>query len=158
MSAYMTLRTPMVDRECLIEGLTAAGLARDQIEVHDQPASLTGWGGQAEIVLRRRVTGDPYNDIGFRRTATGWVAVLSDDHPRFGRTWLTRVQEAYDAAFSRKQARLAEEERRRIEAEQRALVEAQRQAIHAKAKAMGYRVKETRVGQTVRLALVRRTY
>ena len=160
MSAFLTLRTPMLDRECLIEAIEATGLRRADIEVHARARALTGYqsGMQAEIVLRKQVTGDRYNDVGFQRTPTGYVAILSDDHPRFGRAWLADVQVAYDAAWTRKQARLAEAERQRLEEERRQLVEAQRVAIHAKAKAMGYRVKETRVGETVRLALVRRTY
>ena len=38
------------------------------------------------------------------------------------------------------------------------LVEAQRQSIHKKAKAMGYRVQETRQGDKLRLVLVKRVY
>jgi hypothetical protein len=53
---------------------------------------------------------------------------------------------------------LAEAERRRVEEERRKLVEAQRQAIHEKAKKMGYRVQETREGDSLRLVLVKRVY
>ncbi|MDX1973084.1 MAG: hypothetical protein SFY68_11195 [Candidatus Sumerlaeia bacterium] len=79
---------------------------------------------------------------------------------------------AYEAKYAEKQTRLerealeaevearrkAEAERIRMEEERRRLVEAQRLAVHEKAKKMGYQIKETREGETLRLVLVKRTY
>ncbi len=160
MSAYMTLRTPMVDEECLVEALVATGLGRAQIKVSPTPLTLQGYvrGRSAHILIPKGVTGDSYNDIGFLRTATGFTAVLSDDSSAFGRTWLRAVQDQYEARWSAKVERLAEAERQRLEREREQLVEAQTQAVRQRARAMGYQIKETRVGDTVRLALVKRTY
>ena len=60
-------------------------------------------------------------------------------------------------AFERRDLRSVEE-RRRVEEERQRVVEAQRQTVHERAKKMGYRVQESRVGETVRLVLVKRTY
>ncbi len=161
MSAYMTFRTPMTDRDCLLDALVAVGVQRARILVSDEAVPLQGYqaGRSAEIVIPRDVTGDRYNDIGFRRTPIGYEAVLSDDHPRFGQPWLERVQDQYDRAWAAKQDRLAEEERRRIEAERRELRDRQVEVLRARAKKAGYRVKEeVRAGDTVRLTLVRRTW
>ena len=160
MSAYITLRTPMIDEECLISALQDEGLTREQLQISAQPVPLRGWrrGQQAHIVIPREVTGDAYNDVGLLASPTGYTAILSDDHPRFGRAWLTRVHERYQAHWAAKEARLAEEERRKVEEARRQLVESQRKTVYARAKELGYRVKESREGETIRLVLVRRSY
>ena len=164
MSAYLTLHTPMTDLECLLAALAEVGFDASRVEVHDTPVRLVGYEGsrraqQANVVIRRAHVGSASNDIGFLASSTGYQAHVSGfDHPRFGATWLSRLSGRYDAHFAAKQARLAEEERRRLEEERRLLVEAQRQAVHARARKLGYRVQESRVGDTVRLVLVKRTY
>lgn len=45
-----------------------------------------------------------------------------------------------------------------MEEERQRLVEAQRKTVHEKAKKLGYQVKESREGETIRLVLVKRTY
>ena len=160
MSAYITLATPMTDQDCLLEALEELGFGADKVEVHTDAVSLSGYGRgrSANVVLRKAITGDAWNDIGFERTATGFRAIISDDHPRFGRAWVERVTASYKRHRQQKLARLAEAERRRVEEERRQLVEAQRQAVHQKAKKMGYRVQETREGDKLRLVLVKRVY
>jgi hypothetical protein len=71
---------------------------------------------------------------------------------------LSKVSAAYQARSAAKQERLAAEDRRRLEEERRCVVEAQRQAVHERATKMGYRVQETREGDTIRLVLVKRAY
>ena len=160
MSAYITLMTPMTDQECLLAAIVDGGVTLADIEVSATPVSLQGWGRgrEANIVLRKSITGDAYNDIGFLHTPTGYSAIISDDHLRFGRKWLSEVNTRYQTHLTAKYERLAAEERRRLEEERRLLVEAQRQAVHQRAKKMGYRVKETVEGDTIRLVLVKRTY
>jgi hypothetical protein len=164
MSAYLTLATPMLDAECLILALGDVGFHRDLIQVHDQPVPLRGYEGsaraqRAEIVIPRERVGNASNDIGFERTPTGYRAHVSDyDRARHGEHWMARLQTHYQAHHHDKQARLAEAERQRLAEERRRLVESQRDAIHARARALGYRVEETRAGGTVRLALVKRVY
>lgn len=160
MSAFITLNTPMVDEECLIEAIVEQGFDESKIVRSNELVALRGWrnGQKANIVLRKEDTGDRYNDIGFRLGAAGYVAILSDDHHAFGRNWLQRINTSYQTLWQAKQERMAEEERRRLEEERLRIVEAQRQAVHERAKKLGYRVKESKEGDTIRLVLVKRTY
>lgn len=160
MSAYITLMTPMMDEECLVSAIADLGIAEAKIERSSMPVQLRGWqsGREAHIVLRKELTNDRYNDIGFLRTPIGFQAILSNDHARFGGDWLAKVHARYQQHVQLKQARLAEEERRRLEEERRLLVEAQRASIYEKAKKLGYQVKESRENETLRLVLIKRTY
>lgn len=160
MSAYITLATPMLDEECLVAAIVDQGFQEASIVRSIHPVALRGWqqGRQAHIVLPKEHTGDAYNDIGFLRGPTGFTAILSNDYARFGSEWLSRVSARYQAHWSAKQERLAAEERRLLEEERQKVVEAQRQAVHERAKKMGYRVQETREGETIRMVLVKRTY
>ena len=164
MSAYITLMTPMTDRECLLAALADLGLDRTKVEVHDTPVNLVGYVGDrrvqvAHIVVRRQHLGRASNDLGFLATDTGYQALVSDyDHPRFGKNWLAQLGARYQEHWEAKAKRLAAEERRRVEEERKRLVEVQRQAVYQRAKKMGYRVKETREGESIRLVLVKRTY
>ena len=164
MSAYITLMTPMVDQDCLLSALSDLGFDHSKLEVHETPVSLVGYQGDrrtqtANIVIRRQHVGSASNDVGFLQTPTGYQAHVSGyDHPRYGAGWLIQLKDRYDAHWAVKQACLAEEERRRVEEQRRSLVEAQRQSVYERAKKMGYRVKETKQGDTIRLELVKRTY
>lgn len=178
MSAYITLATPMVDQECLLAALTELGFAAEHIEVHDQAVPLVGFEGdrrtvQGHVVIRKQHVGRASNDLGFERTATGYRAHVSDhDRSRYGPGWMAKLHERYQVHDGIKRARLereareaaiearrlAELEMRRREEERQRLVEAQRQAVRDKARKLGYRVKETREGETLRLVLVKRVY
>jgi hypothetical protein len=163
MSAYITLATPMVDRECLLEALAALGFGQERVEVHETPAVLHGYGGvrrgTAEVILRKQHQGaGALADIGFQRTATGFQAIVDQDDRVHGTPWLKQLHAQYEVHSRRKQERLAEAERQRLAEQRRQVVEAQRQAIHEKARKMGYRVQETREGDKLRLVLVKRVY
>lgn len=164
MSAYQTLLTPMTDQECLLAALGDLGFDANKVEVHATPVNLVGYAGDrraqtANIVIRRQHVGAASNDVGFLASATGYQAFVSGyDHPRFGTGWLTQLNGQYQTHWTAKQQRIAAEERRRLEEERRRVVETQRQTIHERAKKMGYTVRETREGETIRLVLVKRTY
>lgn len=167
MSAYITLMTPMTDQDCLVEALVGLGLPRERLEVSATPLTLRGYQRerQAHVVLRKELTGDAWNDIGFLQTTTGYRAVLSDDSQRFGASWLASVNAGYQQQVRLKEARLAELDRlareqaaQQRELERQRLVEAQRQAVEQRAKKLGYIVKESREADTIRLVLVKRTY
>lgn len=164
MSAYIALMTPMVDEECLIAALADIGFDRSKIETHDTPVALVGYEGdrraqRANIVIRRPHIGTASNDVGFLATSTGYQAFISGyDHPHLGPGWLAELHRLYLARWAAKEAALAAEERRRVEAERQRLVEAQRLVVHERAKQLGYRVEETREGDSIRLVLVKRTY
>lgn len=168
MSAFMSLPTPIVDQDALVEALEDLGFARAAIEVHAEAVPLVGYEGaarniHAHVVIRRRHVGAMSNDLGFERTATGFRAHISDfDRRAFGSTWLAKLHARHDAHHRAKLERLAAEARRREEErreeERRRLVEAQRAAIYEKARALGYRVEEKREGDKVRLVLMKRVY
>ena len=164
MSAYITLATPMMERQCLLDALADLGFGEDRVEVHADPAALVGYEGRsrtrvAHVIIRKHHVGPSSNDIGFLATPTGYRAIISDfDQTRYGRTWLTTLSGRYDHHHYRMLDRLQAEERRRKEEERKKLVDAQRKTITERARKMGYRVKETREGATVRLVLVKRVY
>ena len=160
MSAYITLMTPMTDQECLVAAIVDQGIAASSIECSVSPVPLRGWQSdrQANVVLRKEQTGDTYNDIGFLASPTGYTAILSNDYARFGPEWLSRVHGRYTHHAAAKLERAAAAERQRLEEERRKLVEAQRAAVQEKAKKLGYQVKESREGDTIRLVLVKRVY
>lgn len=164
MSAYITMLTPMTERESLVDALVDVGFAREHIELHTSAVQLEGIGGGARaqtgnVIIRRQHVGSASNDIGFFETPTGYEVHISDfDQSRYGRAWLAELHARYTARWEQKRARLAAEERRRVEEARRQLVERQREAVYARAKKLGYQIKESRAGETVQLVLVRRTY
>ena len=164
MSAYLTLMTPMVDRECLPQALCDLGFGHQKIELHETPASLTGYRGDsraqvANIIIRRQYVGSASNDVGFLATPTGYQSIISEfDLRNFGPGWTQELNIRYKHHEAVKHERLAEEERKRVEEERKRLVEAQRRAIHERAAKLGYQVKETKEGETLRMVLIKRTY
>jgi hypothetical protein len=169
----------MVDQDCLLQALADLGFTQDRVEVHPTAVPLVGYEGsrrqqRAHVVIRRHEVGTASNDIGFERTPTGFRTHVSDyDQRRYGGEWTRRLQARYEHHAAAKQAellrraretadlearRLAEIETRRLEEERRQLVDTQRRSIHEKARKLGYRVAETREGETVRLVLVKRVY
>lgn len=154
----------MLDQECVLASLADLGFDQNRVEIHEEPVALVGYMGgaraqTAHIVIRRQHVGSGSNDIGFLLTPTGYQAYVSGyDHRQYGQRWLDRLKDCYDGHWAAKQERLAEEERQRVEMERKRLVEAQRQSVYERAKKMGYRVKETKQGETIRLVLVKRSY
>jgi hypothetical protein len=176
-SAYITLASPMIDQEVLVQALAEVGFDASQVEIHETRVPLIGYHGderpeRAHVVIRREHLGKLSNDIGFERTPTGFRAHISDfDQRHYGRGWLRQLQDAYSrhdqikrerlaqtAAADVEARRVAEIEARRRDRERRELIEAQRQTIHEKARSMGYRVEESRQGENLRLVLVKRVY
>ncbi|MCA9706514.1 MAG: DUF1257 domain-containing protein [Myxococcales bacterium] len=164
MSAYITMLTPMTDEGCLLAALADLGFGQQEIEVHATPARLVGYRGDprtqvAHVIVRRQHLGSSSNDMGFLSTPTGYRAIVSDfDRGRLGDAWLAKLTHGYQRHWEAKRQRIAAEERRRLEAERQRVVEAQRKALHDRAKQLGYRVQETREGESIRLTLIRRSY
>lgn len=162
MSAYIKLMTPMVDEDCLCAAFSDLGFGDSSIERHATPVKLRGFTGHApeyaNLVLRSHFANSSA-DIGFLKTTTGYRAIVNDiDLPLFGEKWLTKLNEHYQAHLAAKLERIAEEERQRLEEQRRQLVQAQRTLVHERARKMGYTVKESREGDSIRLVLVKRSY
>ncbi len=113
------------------------------------PSATSGpWCRRASRLAQRR-TG--WSFAGGSSTTTGPA-------PQFGTGWLTQLNGRYQTHWTAKQERIAAEERRRLQEERKRVVVAQRHAAYERAKKMGYRVREAREGETIRLVLVKRTY
>jgi len=164
MSAYITLMTPMLDRECLLKALSDLGFGPQKVEVHEIPTQLMGYQGDsrsevANIIIRKKHIGLSSNDIGFLATPTGYKSIISDfDRNNYGNSWMQNLGERYKQHEKVKLEKLAEEERMRLDEERKQLIEVQRRSIHERATKLGYQVKEVRDGDAIRLTLVKRTY
>ena len=160
----MTLMTPMIDQECLLAALADVGIGTDKVEVHAEPVALQGYyasdrAQSAHIVVRKASLGVAMADLGFRATPTGFLTILDDmDAHRYGQAWLAKLNGRYTHHASERQARLDAQAQAEEAARRAALVAAQREAVVARAKKNGYRVTESRVGDQVRLVLVKRSY
>ena len=111
MSKYMTFDfQSFPNRELLIEALAECGFASPSVGT-DIP--LEGWDKRdpqtADVVIRRRdVNGQSLlGDIGFRKTAKGYVAVIDDMDLsyRLGKDFIVRLQNNYHEAAARKMAK-----------------------------------------------------
>jgi hypothetical protein len=137
----MESTAPVVDEECLVEALEALG------GVEERSADrITVLVGPRPLELLKR--------------SGGWILRRTTEAAH--QEWERRFQQALDVAGARKTVRLSEarrqEEAQRQEEARRKLVEGRKAAIVAKAKVMGYTVREEQQGQEIRLVLVRRTW
>ena len=111
MSKYMSFETEsFTNRELLLEALKEMGFGQIT-EGQDLP--LQGWDKRdnrcADIIIRRDDVKNHHllGDIGFQKTAKGYVAVVDDmdlDY-RLGRDFIQRLQTNYHEATARKMAK-----------------------------------------------------
>ena len=100
MSKYLTFPdVTFKDRRLLLAALTDIGFP---IVEEGKALPLFGYQGDrrpetAEIVIRRQHVGRASNDVGFARTADGYVPIVSDFDRRtlLGGEFLTRLRTAY---------------------------------------------------------------
>ena len=108
MSHFTRMRTTLRDPQVLAAALKAVGYP--QVEVHDGPRQLRGWGGgtaMAEVIVRREhISGSVIGDFGFARGADGKFELVIDamDGARNGPGWLPRLTQAYGHAAALKYA------------------------------------------------------
>lgn len=110
MSKYMTFTdAAFKDRDCLLQALAECGYR----EVEEGDAlSLYGYQGDrrretAQIVVRRKFIGSASNDLGFQKTESGYVPVISEYDQRYvmqGR-FLTNLRTNYNLKSAKKLAR-----------------------------------------------------
>ena len=111
MSKYMTFESQsFANGDLLLEALSEIGFT-SVAQGRDLP--LDGWDKRnartADIIIRRRDVKNHHllADIGFQRTASGFVAVIDDmdlDH-RLGKDFVIRLQNHYHEAAARKMAK-----------------------------------------------------
>jgi len=167
MSALVTVAAPMLHRELILQAAREAGvnLTLDEsrkgvlaLAGHSLPVRLTPTG--LSITTSR---GEGMADRVRRRLSKVERVYHRLEHEKRERdARLLREAESgrrHSASAAARSAERAELRAARARQEARqAAVEARRAAVVEKARRMGYQVKEERVGDTVRLQLVRRAY
>ncbi len=111
MSKYMAFESQsFANSELLLEALAESGFTT---VVQGKDLQLNGWDKRdrrtADILIRRSDVKQHHllSDIGFQKTAGGYVAVLDDmdlDY-RLGRDFVTKLQSRYHEAAARKMAK-----------------------------------------------------
>jgi len=110
MSKYMTFTSAAFkDRECLVQALRECGYAETE---EGEALSLYGYQGDrrpetAQIVVRRKFIGAASNDLGFQKTESGYVPVISEYDRSFimqGK-FLTNLRTNYNLKSAEKLAR-----------------------------------------------------
>ncbi len=97
------------DRECLLKALRECGYAETE---EGEALSLYGYYGDrrpetAQIVVRRKFIGAASNDLGFQKTESGYVPVISEYDQRYimqGK-FLTNLRTNYNLKSAEKLAR-----------------------------------------------------
>lgn len=111
MSKYMAFESEaFANRELLVEALKEMGF---ETITTGSDIPLDGWDKRdnrvADVIIRRRDVKNVHllGDIGFQKTAKGYVAVVDDmdlDY-RLGRDFIRRLQTQYHEATARKMAK-----------------------------------------------------
>lgn len=110
MSKYMTFTdAAFKDRECLLKALRECGYAETE---EGEALSLYGYRGDrrpetAQIVVRRKFIGAASNDLGFQKTESGYVPVISEYDRSFimQGNFLTNLRTNYNLKSAEKLAR-----------------------------------------------------
>ena len=152
MSSVVKTVTPFILKDLLIEALAELNCL-EQVQ------------GERIITRRTDIRGNQY----FERNNGQYVLIHyshdtflwgnpSENKYKSVKEFLAAVERIYTKKYQELQEKLRQEELERIEAERKAFVESQKKAILERAKEKGYSVKEQRVGEKIKLVLVRHTY
>lgn len=125
MSHISKVSTQLKDKESLIAALQDMGFTAEQIELHDTPVSLKGYGtggSKGNIIIRKKHLANSYNDIGFVKKEDGtYEALISDPNMRnsaasrnshtegiknFGNDWMNKLNQRYSYQNIKKVAAL----------------------------------------------------
>jgi hypothetical protein len=178
MSAVVKTVTPFIDKECLLKALDKLNVKYTirQNEIVTERKDYYGnqkfvfIGGKykfqhdssAEIEQYKQRWGTYPN--GWQANWKEWKSVseflqaVEKKYNYFYKEKLAEIERKRQEALAEVERRRLEEEAKRLEEERKAYVEKQKQAIIEKAKAKGYAIKEKKVGNKIKLVLVRHTY
>ena len=166
MSAVVKTLTPFIDKEILLKALDKLGVKyklngdniiterRDyygqQIFIWEDHVYKFRHDSSAELSEYLKRWGHYPN--GWKENWKDWNSVSS---------FLQAVEKEYNKLYKEKLAELErkrlQEERRRMEEQRKSMIEKQKQQIIEKAREKGYYVKEKKVGNKIKLILVRHT-
>ncbi len=100
MSHFTTIKTHIVDSKALIAALNDVGF--NEVEVFDKAQPLIGFGGtsrqqDAEIIIRKKVVGSLFSDLGFKRGGDGTFDAIMDDYDakKYSRKWFDQLTQRY---------------------------------------------------------------
>ena len=145
---------PMTDHECALEALEHIGATivssnQFQITVSINGQQWTLKRSHGRYAIR-------YNQARQSTSSLSWMDTLSSSYQQAVTAKAQRLKEAEESATMESERMKLKAEREAFESQRQQLIEERRQEIHQKAKAMGYRVKESVQNGQVRLVLVRR--
>ena len=140
MSCVVKTVTPFIDKDILCEALKEVGC-------------------KCTVQGERIVTDIRDLSIGFQtfeRDKNGKYVLMAYSYTDKNRAeFIQKIETHYNALYQKRLEEIAEAERIRLEEERKAYVEKQKASITAKAKELGYSVKEKKVENKIKLVLVR---
>ena len=157
MSAVIETTTPFIDKECLLKAL-------DKLEVKytiKQDEIITDrvdfyYGNQKFKLQNNHYKFLFYNHS--KHDVHDFLKKTEKEYSIFYEEKLAEIERKRQQALAEAERKRLEEEAKRLEEERKAFIEKQKKAIIEKAKAKGYSVKEKKVGNKIKLVLVRHTY
>jgi uncharacterized protein YnzC (UPF0291/DUF896 family) len=153
MSAIVTTLTPFFEQNLLLEALDVLEVKYKILNNNTIETERVDYYGNQSFVWQ----GNQYtykHDSSANRESYGYKH-LNIKQWKTVAAFLQAVESEYINAYQRQQNRIAQAERERQEAIRQAYVQQQKQAITAKAKALGYSVKENIIDNKVQLVLIR---
>ena len=149
MSRRVITRTPIIDKECLIEALKASNC---QYQDQGNRISVQIGCGITYIQKDTHFSVDYYSD---HRDEKNFVESVNKAYLRIYKAKLERLERERLEAEAIKERERLEEEARREREKLEAFKEAQKAQIIEKAKKQGYKVKEVKKGDKIQLVCVR---
>ena len=164
MSAVVKTITPFIDKECLLKALDKLGV-KYEIKGTEIITERIDYQGNQKFILtngRFKFQYDSYQAIEKNykqyRTVSEFLQAVEKEYNYFYQERLAEIEGKREEELAEAERKRLEEEAKRMEEERKAFIEKQKQTIIKKAKAKGYSVKEKKVGNKIKLVLVRHTY
>jgi FKBP-type peptidyl-prolyl cis-trans isomerase len=158
MSAVVKTITPFIDKECLLKALDKLQIrySINGNQIVSQNQNFIYRNGHYTLdVYSHNYQPVNWNDY---KNNNKFLETIETEYNKFYAEKLAEIERKRQQALAEAERKRLEEEAKRIEAERKAFVEKQKKTIIEKAKAKGYSVKEKKVGNKIKLVLVRHTY
>ncbi len=159
MSAVVKTITPFINQTILCEALDELGVKYTIENQNIVTERVDYYGNQKFVLINGRYQFQ--HDSSANRESYSWRKLNFKEFKTVTQ-FLEAVEKQYNSCYQRKMEELErlrlDEERQKIEQERIAFVEKQKKAVLAKAKELGYAVKEEYVKGKVKLVLVKHTY
>jgi len=170
MSAVVKTVTPFIDKECLLKALDKLEvkytikqneIVTERVDYYNNQ-SFIFYNGRYQFQHDSSANRQnyPWRNLNVKewKTVSDFLQAVETEYNKFYAEKLAEVERKYQQALEKAEKQRLEAEAKRLEAERKAFVEKQKKAIIEKAKAKGYSIKEKKVGNKIKLVLVRHTY